>query len=75
LLRPVRKLQIAVIGYNKDRCTDIASKMSYEVGKEIACAGAVLICGGLGGVMESACKGIRRYHSWDNTAGGVLVCK
>jgi uncharacterized protein (TIGR00725 family) len=50
----VRKLQIAVIGYNKDRCTNIASKMAYEVGKEIAHAGAVLICGGLGGVMESA---------------------
>lgn len=55
----MRKLQIAVIGYNKDRCTDIASKMAYEVGKEIACAGAVLICGGLGGVMESACKGAK----------------
>jgi uncharacterized protein (TIGR00725 family) len=59
LLRPVRKLQIAVIGYNKDRCTNIASKMAYEVGKEIARAGAVLICGGLGGVMESACKGAK----------------
>lgn len=57
----MRKLQIAVIGYNKDRCTDIASKMAYEVGKEIACAGAVLICGGLGGVMESACKGAKEY--------------
>ena len=55
----MRKLQIAVIGYNKDRCTNIASKMAYEVGKEIARAGAVLICGGLGGVMESACKGAK----------------
>ena len=55
----MHKLQIAVIGYNKDRCTDIASKMAYEVGKEIAYAGAVLICGGLGGVMESACKGAK----------------
>jgi uncharacterized protein (TIGR00725 family) len=55
----VRKLQIAVIGYNKDSCTEIASKMGYEVGKEIARAGAVLICGGLGGVMESACKGAK----------------
>jgi len=55
----VRKKQIAVIGYNKDRCTDIASKAAYEVGKEIARAGAVLVCGGLGGVMESACKGAK----------------
>ena len=55
----MRKLQIAVIGYNKDRCTDIASRIAYEVGKEIASAGAALICGGLGGVMEAACKGAK----------------
>jgi uncharacterized protein (TIGR00725 family) len=55
----VRKVQIAVIGYNKDRCTDVASKAAYEVGKEIARAGAVLVCGGLGGVMESACRGAK----------------
>jgi uncharacterized protein (TIGR00725 family) len=54
----VRRLQIAVIGYNKD-CTDIAGKTAYEVGKEIARAGAVLVCGGLGGVMEAACKGAK----------------
>lgn len=62
----MRKLQIAVIGYNKDRCTEVASKAAYEVGKEIALAGAVLVCGGLGGVMESACKGAK-----DN--GGTTV--
>jgi uncharacterized protein (TIGR00725 family) len=56
---PVRKLQIAVIGYNKDRCTDEARMIAYETGKEIACAGAILVCGGLGGVMESACKGAK----------------
>jgi uncharacterized protein (TIGR00725 family) len=67
LLRPVRKLQIAVIGYNKDRCTEIASKIAFEVGKEIARAGAVLICGGLGGVMESACKGAK--ENGGNTVG------
>lgn len=54
----MRKLQIAVIGYNKD-CTDNAKKVAYEVGKEIARAGAVLVCGGLGGVMESACSGAK----------------
>ena len=55
----MRKLQIAVIGYNKDRCTDAARKAAYEAGREIAQAGAVLVCGGLGGVMESACKGAK----------------
>lgn len=55
----MRKVQIAVIGYNKDRCTDTAAKAAYEVGKEVAQAGAVLVCGGLGGVMESACRGAK----------------
>ncbi|HEY3094183.1 MAG TPA: TIGR00725 family protein [Nitrososphaera sp.] len=54
----MRKLQIAVIGYNKD-CTEGAKKAAYEVGREIARTGAVLVCGGLGGVMESACRGAK----------------
>lgn len=58
MLTHVRKLQIAIIGYNKD-CTDSAKKAAYEVGKEVALAGAVLVCGGLGGVMESACRGAK----------------
>lgn len=62
----MRKVQIAVIGYNKDRCTDAAAKVAYEVGKEIARAGAVLVCGGLGGVMESACRGA-------NENGGLTI--
>ena len=41
----MRKLQIAVIGYNKDRCTDEARRIAYEIGTEIACAGAILMCG------------------------------
>jgi hypothetical protein len=59
-------VQIAVIGYNGDRCTDTAAKAAYEVGKEIAKAGATLVCGGLGGVMEQACKGAK-----DN--GGLTI--
>lgn len=62
----MRKIQIAVIGYNKDRCTETARKVAYEVGKQIALSNAILVCGGLGGVMESACKGAK-----DN--GGITV--
>ncbi|HEY7507608.1 MAG TPA: TIGR00725 family protein [Nitrososphaera sp.] len=62
----MRRVQIAVIGYNKDRCTDAARKAAYEAGAEIARAGAVLICGGLGGVMEKACRGAK-----DN--GGLTI--
>ena len=54
----MRRLQIAVIGYNT-QCTEVATKIAYEVGREIATAGAVLVCGGLGGVMEAACKGAK----------------
>jgi hypothetical protein len=61
----VRKLQIAVVGYNTD-CTEIARKVAYDTGREIALAGAVLVCGGLDGVMESACKGAK-------ASGGVTV--
>lgn len=64
----VRKLQIAVIGYNKE-CSDVARDMAYQVGKEIAAAGAVLVCGGLGGVMEAACRGAQENGG---TAVGVI---
>ena len=33
--------------------------VAEEVGAAIAQAGAVLVCGGLGGVMEAACRGAR----------------
>ncbi|MGI0006006.1 MAG: TIGR00725 family protein [Nitrososphaera sp.] len=55
----MRRTQIAVIGYNGDRCTEAARSLAYEVGKEIAKSGAVLVCGGLGGVMEAACRGAK----------------
>ena len=33
--------------------------LAEEVGRRLARAGAALICGGLGGVMEAACRGAR----------------
>jgi len=33
--------------------------LAFEVGREIAAPGAVLVCGGLGGVMEAAAQGAR----------------
>ena len=55
----MRKFQIAVIGYNRDVCTKRSRNIAFEVGKEIAISGSVLICGGLGGVMEAACRGAK----------------
>jgi uncharacterized protein (TIGR00725 family) len=40
--------------------------LAEDVGRRIAAAGAVLICGGSTGVMEAACRGARR-------AGGLTV--
>jgi uncharacterized protein (TIGR00725 family) len=33
--------------------------VAESVGRELASRGAVLVCGGLGGVMEAACKGAK----------------
>ena len=34
-------------------------ELAAEVGAELARKGAVIVCGGLGGVMEAACRGAR----------------
>jgi len=46
---------IAVIGGGE--CSTQEAQLAEEVGRELARRGAILICGGLGGVMEAACKG------------------
>jgi uncharacterized protein (TIGR00725 family) len=46
---------IGVIGGSE--VTAPVAKLAEEVGREIALKGAVLVCGGMGGVMEAACKG------------------
>ncbi len=48
---------IAVSGAGK--CAKKLRDMAYDVGAAIAAEGAVLVCGGLGGVMEAAAKGAR----------------
>jgi uncharacterized protein (TIGR00725 family) len=61
-----KKTQILVIGYNSDACTKKAHDIAYQLGKEVAKRGAILVTGGLGGVMESACKGA-------SDAGGIAL--
>ena len=46
---------IAVIGGGQ--CSPEEARLAEEVGRELARRGAILICGGLGGVMEAACRG------------------
>ena len=63
-----RKICISVIGSgsNDGVLSPQIAKIANEVGREIAERGAVLICGGLGGVMEAACKGAQ-------SEGGVTI--
>jgi uncharacterized protein (TIGR00725 family) len=58
---------IAVIGGGQ--CSKKEAKLAEEVGRELARRGAVLVCGGLGGVMEAACKGA---SSEGGTTIGIL---
>ncbi|MFC1871819.1 TIGR00725 family protein, partial [Chloroflexota bacterium] len=46
---------IAVIGGG--HCSRAEADVAEKVGRELARRGAVLVCGGLGGVMEAACRG------------------
>lgn len=46
-----------------------ACRQAESVGRELAGAGAVLVCGGRGGVMEAACRGAK---SGGGTTVGIL---
>jgi uncharacterized protein (TIGR00725 family) len=60
----MRRTYVAVVG-GGGRVPVTQRRMAEEVGRAVAEAGAVLVCGGLGGVMEAACRGAR--------AGGGLT--
>jgi uncharacterized protein (TIGR00725 family) len=59
-----QKILIAVIGGHK--CNRKTAKVAEELGQEIAKLDAILICGGLGGVMQAAAKGAKEN-------GGITV--
>ena len=58
-------IQIGVIGAGQ--CSSEIEKLAEEVGKEIARNKAVLVCGGLGGVMEASARGAKQEGG--NTVG------
>jgi len=60
-------MQIAVIG--KEECTAEEYEAARAAGSLVAEQGAVLCCGGRGGVMEAACRGAREAGG---TAVGIL---
>ncbi|HID93551.1 MAG TPA: TIGR00725 family protein [bacterium (Candidatus Stahlbacteria)] len=55
-----RKPHIGVVGARK--CSEAIEKLAFDVGYEIAKRGAILICGGLTGVMEAACRGAKEAN-------------
>ena len=50
-----KRTQILVIGHNESGCTQNHEKIAYDTGAKIAQSGAVLVTGGLGGVMRFSC--------------------
>ena len=52
-----KKTIIGVIGSSS--CSMSVSEIAFMIGMEIARRDAMLLCGGMGGVMESACKGAK----------------
>src|SRR4051795_2519005 len=48
---------VAVVGAGAARADE--QRTAEEVGRGLAEAGAVVLCGGLGGVMEAACRGAK----------------
>jgi uncharacterized protein (TIGR00725 family) len=52
-----RAKQVAVIGNGACEEGSEAWRLAEEVGRRLAEAGAAVVCGGLGGVMEAAAKG------------------
>lgn len=61
---PSRPLKIGVLGPHK--ATDEELRLGREVGAEIARRGAILLCGGLDGVMAAASEGAKK-------AGGLTI--
>ncbi len=55
---------IGVVGAGS--CSSEEARTAVEIGKEIARRGSALVCGGLGGIMEAACKGA-------SEAGGLTI--
>ncbi len=60
----MRSIHIGVIGAGE--CSPEAEKLAEEVGREIARNKAILVCGGLGGVMEASSRGAKQE-------GGITV--
>jgi uncharacterized protein (TIGR00725 family) len=57
-------MYIGVIG--GQICSEEEERLAYKLGGLLARQGAIIVCGGLGGVMEAACRGAKE-------GGGVTI--
>lgn len=64
-MAPAPRAYVAVVGAG-EVADEAALDSAFAVGAELARRGAVLVCGGLGGVMAAACRGARE-------AGGTTL--
>jgi uncharacterized protein (TIGR00725 family) len=67
MITPPKLVYVAVCG--PDPATPEVSAQAEEVGRLLAKAGAVLVCGGLGGTMETTTRGV---HAEGGTSIGIL---
>ena len=60
------KTQIAVIGSGNIKDGEEVFLIVEELGKRLIDEGYIVLCGGLGGVMEAVCKGAKNSRSYQN---------
>lgn len=65
-----RRKTVSVIGPNQTRCNVDVYNFGLELGRSLADAGYVIICGGMFGFMEAVCKGA---HSAEGYTYGCTV--
>lgn len=58
------EIRVSVVGPSDP--TPLEARLALRVGRALATSHAILICGGLGGIMEAACRGAHE-------AGGMTV--
>ncbi|RME12309.1 MAG: TIGR00725 family protein [Aquificota bacterium] len=51
--------QVAVIGSSTAEPESEEYQLAYQLGREIAKRGLIVVCGGRGGVMEAVCRGAK----------------
>lgn len=64
MIRPRTPVRVAVVGERQSSAE--LERAAVEIGREIARRGGIVVCGGMGGVMEAAARGATE-------AGGTVV--